>query len=319
VVAGGIRLRTRLLVAGCLTLAIVTVLVIAGALSYVLMQRSAAMTDAAAEASINLQLTLRAIDEIVLTQGTIPAIQQARTSVRDFGEGFAKLSTATNDAALRAQVERELEPRWREFGRKADAFSRIRAPTMDNDEAMVAFGKLIQEGNELTAEIQSWRAAVRATAAGQLRLLAGVALVATSLMVLGLLALFFWTYHGIVTPLSILASVMAKVTREGNYSERVAIGSSDEIGELATGFNAMLKQVDDRDQHLAFQATEVLRAKEAAEAGSRAKSEFLATMSHEIRTPMNGILGMTELLRQTALSAQQQRTPTPSSSPACIC
>ena len=41
--------------------------------------------------------------------------------------------------------------------------------------------------------------------------------------------------------------------------------------------------------------TQLLRAKESAEAASRAKSEFLANMSHEIRTPMNGIIGMTEL------------------------
>jgi signal transduction histidine kinase/CheY-like chemotaxis protein len=42
------------------------------------------------------------------------------------------------------------------------------------------------------------------------------------------------------------------------------------------------------------------RAKEAAEAATRAKSEFLANMSHEIRTPMNGILGMTDLALEAA-------------------
>jgi PAS domain S-box-containing protein len=93
------------------------------------------------------------------------------------------------------------------------------------------------------------------------------------------------------------------ITDDGSerWAASAALAVRDENGRIARMVGAIQDVTQRKLQELAL-----IKAKEEAEAATRAKSAFLATVSHEIRTPLNGVLGMADALSQGALDPSQR-------------
>ena len=102
-------------------------------------------------------------------------------------------------------------------------------------------------------------------------------------------------------PLSALEAAAQRLRR--GEDAQVEVTTDDEIARLASSFNAMARDIRDREERLE-------RARDLAEAANRTKSAFLANMSHEVRTPLNGVLGVAGVLAGTALDDKQRNMVT---------
>ena len=194
------------------------------------------------------------------------------------GEIFAAYARNLGDADANALTTRHNGPRF---------YSTIRI----DDEVV---GELVLLTNLSEFEATLWRYSLIAT-----------------LVFMGstLFAIFLarWESQAMATPMLQLRETIQAIRETRDYSSRVQSSRDKDFGTLIDNFNAMLEEIESRDERLESLVGDLISARDSAQSANTAKSQFLANMSHELRTPLNAIINYAEIIQED-LSSNETET-----------
>lgn len=116
-----------------------------------------------------------------------------------------------------------------------------------------------------------------------------------------------WESQAMATPMLRLRETIQSIRETRDYSSRVQSSRDKDFGTLIDNFNAMLEEIESRDERLESLVGDLISARDAAQSANTAKSQFLANMSHELRTPLNAIINYAEIIQED-LAANETET-----------
>lgn len=209
-------------------------------IGYRYISSTASIASALDEESMFLQMILRGINEVIVTEGTTQSIETAQAGLRGFENIHSRLLAEGNEAELIQILNGKIDPLWLRVTEGIQPF--MEHDLFVDDDVMIQYGGLITIIDNLAAEVDSLSEVIQSRANAESKKFQYIIVAALSTTLIGVFCISFSLYHSISTPVNEFVKVFNKFGR-GDLSVEMDESRIDEFGQLAGSFNRMGEQL----------------------------------------------------------------------------
>ncbi len=194
--------------------------------------------------SMYLQMILRGVNEVIITEGTPQSVEIAEEGIKGFHEIHSQLLSGLNDPDIQKVISGGIEPRWQEIMENIKPFLE-RDLDVEAEGLMIKYGQVITKVDAIINAVKSLSDNARAVV-NKNSSTSNVVQKAIIFIILIILALFGWlsfmTYRSIISPIKELAHI-SECLKNGDLSHCMDESRKNEFGVLASHFNTAIAKL----------------------------------------------------------------------------
>jgi methyl-accepting chemotaxis protein len=274
-------IKKKLILSSCLQGILFLIIGLTILLGYRYVSTQASTANAFDNQARYLQMMLRGINEVIITEWTPQSVEIVKNGVKGFEELHINLLEAIDDQKIHEVMVNTVDPEWNEIKKKAAPYLVDHSSDMDVDNLMIDYGRLITKADNLVTTVSELSETERAVVNSNSKKTEIIQYVIVSALILFLVAILLNAikmYRSTMSPIKELSTI-AEGFGEGNFRDE---NRKDEFGNLASHFNV---------------ATEKL-------------SDFISKLKSDINTLNENSREVSDTASQIDLNAKEQSTQT---------
>ena len=186
--------------------------------------------------TMHLQGIFRGVNEFIIDEGEPLSVQLTNENLIGFEETFNTLKTDLKDKELKQIIIDKIEPQWHVVKDDVTAFLKIEFISVEDDRAMIRYGKMATHGNTLLKEVESLAQKTQEIAKATSKRTINITIIVASVMLIMLASLLVYLYRSITSPIDELGEI-TEGFENGDLSISMNDSRKDEFGILASHFN----------------------------------------------------------------------------------